>query len=204
MSPQPARHLHPVEDEPKAPLVVVNTKTGEQVGSIDEHVQPLLDQIAGLQRDIQGWTMRHAELKRDKEGEAKESPVWPSALRVFDHWKKVCKHPKSVWTLDRFELIRPWLEKLGDKKKPEAERLAEAEALCILAVDGIAYDPFVTERKNGTKKRHDGWHLIFDSAERFEERCNAAPIERIREVVGQRTTKEAITGKRETAQQQLA
>lgn len=203
MSAQPDRHLRPVEDAPAANLVVVNGDTGERLGALADHVQPLEDAVAGLQRDIRGWTTRYADLKRDKEAEAEESPVWPAALRVFDHWRRVCNHPRSEWTLDRFELVRPWLERLGNKKADPETRLAEAEAMCKLAVDGIAFDPFTTQRKNGTKKSHDGWHLIFDTAERFEERCNAAPMERIREVIGQRSVKEAIGGKRAKAQAQL-
>lgn len=195
MSVDPARHLAPVLDE--TPLIIVNPETGVRIGLLSEHTQRLEDEIAALQRDIRGWGARYGELKRDKDAEAEESPVWPAALRVFDHWKRVCKHPRSVFTLDRFELIRPWLEKLGDKKAKPQQRLEEAEALCKLAVDGIAHDPYITTRKNGTQKRHDGWHLIFASAERFEDRCNAAPIERIREVLGQRSTREAITGKRD-------
>lgn len=189
------RHLRPVEDE--VPLIVVNPQTGERVSLLRDHTQALEDQIAGLQRDIRGWAARHADLKRDKDAEAEESPCWPAAVRVFDHWRRVCKHPRAVFTLDRFELVRPWLERLGDKGATPEVRLAEAEAMCLLAVDGIAHDPFTTQRKNGTKKKHDGWHLIFGTAERFEERCNAAPLERIREVIGQRSVRESVTGKRD-------
>lgn len=197
MSAQPGRHLSPVEDTP--PLVVINPETGERVGVLTEHTQKLEDEVAGLQRDVRGWAARFADLKRDKDAEAAESPYWPVALRVFDHWRRVCKHSRAVFTLDRFELIRPWLEKLGDKKADPERRVAEAEAMCMLAVDGIAHDPYITQRKNGTQKRHDGWHLIFDKAERFEERCNAAPMERIREVMGRRSVREAVTGKRDKA-----
>lgn len=178
MSAQPDRHLHPVEDAPAANLVVVNGDTGERLGALADHVQPLEDAVAGLQRDIRGWAARYADLKRDKDGEAKESPVWPVAKKVFDYWRRTCKHPRSAFTLDRFELIRPFLEKLGDKDKPPAERLAEAEALCKRAIDGAAHDPFITRRKNGTPKRHDGIDLIFRNADKMEEFCNRAPINR--------------------------
>lgn len=186
MSFEPARHLQPVDDAP--PLIVVNPATGEQVGTLADARQELEDQVAGLQRDVRGWAARYADLKRDRDAEAKESPVWPAALRVFEHWRCECNHPRSEFSLDRFEMIRPHLERLSRAKKGRsddpAERLAHAEALCKLAVDGLAHDPFVTTRKNGTSKRHTGWHLAFEIADRFEERCNAAPIERIREVMG--------------------
>ena len=184
--PQPDRHLKPVEDT--VALIVVNPETGEQVGTLDQAQQRLKDEVGGLQRDVRGWAARFAELKRDKDAEAKDSPVWPAALRVFDYWRQKCKHTRSEFSLDRFEMIRPHLERLSSAKKgrPDSaeDRLAHAEAICKLAVDGIAHDPYETTRKNGTKKRHDGWHLIFETADRFEERCNAAPIERIREVMG--------------------
>lgn len=186
MSAQPDRHLKPVEDEPA--LIVVNPATGEQVGTLDEAQQTLKDEVAGLQRDVRGWAARYAVLKRDKDAAAKESPVWPTALRVFDYWRQQCKHPRSEFSLDRFEMIRPHLERLSAAKKGRLDsaedRLAHAEAVCKLAVDGIAFDPFISDRKNGKKKRNDGWHLIFETADRFENRCNAAPIERIREVMG--------------------
>lgn len=173
MASQRARHLQPVEDAPQ--LVVLNPATGEQF-PLSAHTQRMEDEIAGLQRDIRGWAARYRNLERDKEAEAAESPVWPAALRIFEHWKSACRHPKSSWTLDRFELVRPFLEKLGDKAKPPAERLAEAEALCKRAIDGAAHDPFVTTRKNGSAKRHDGLDLIFRNADKMEEFCNRAPL----------------------------
>lgn len=169
-----ARHLKPVADE--VALIVVNPETGEQAGTLAEHMQALEDQIAGLQRDVRGWAARYADLKRDKGAEAQESPAWPAAKRVFDYWRQECRHPRSAFTLDRFEMIRPFLEKLGDQKKPQPERLAEAEALCKRAIDGAAHDPFITTRKNGTQKRHDPIDLIFRNADKMEEFCNRAPI----------------------------
>lgn len=176
MSAQPDRHLRPVEETPDVNFVVVNGETGERVGALADYVQPLEDTVAGLQRDIRGWAARYADLKRDKNSEAQESPTWPAAKRVFDHWRRACKHPRSAFTLDRFELIRPFLEKLGDAKKPASERLAEAEALCKRAVDGAAHDPFITRRKNGSAKRHDSIDLIFRNADKMEEFCNRAPL----------------------------
>jgi hypothetical protein len=187
MSAEPARHLA-AAPEAMAPEMIVVDPDGMRVGVLGDFVQKLEDEIAGLQRDVRGWAARHAELKRDKDAEAEESPVWPAALRVFKYWRTACKHPRSEFTLDRFEMIRPHLEKLAapgkDRSTDAAERLAHAEAVCKLAVDGIAFDPYISVRKNGTKKRNDGWHLCFGTRDQFENRCNAAPLERIREVMG--------------------
>lgn len=174
MSAEPQRHLRPVETE--LPLIVVNPETGERIGTLAEITQRLEDEVSSLTRALRAEGVRYENLKRDKEAEARKSEVWPAAKRVFDYWRRECKHPRSVFTLDRFELIRPFLEKLGDKKKSSPERLGEAEALCKRAIDGAAHDPFVTERRNGTKKRHDGIDLIFRNADKMEEFCNRAPI----------------------------
>ena len=180
---EPARHLKPVSDSP--PLIVVNLETGERVGMLADHTQRLQDEVASLTRNLRAEGVRYENLKRDKDAEAEKSPVWPAALRVFDHWRQKCRHPRSQFTRDRFEMIRPFLEKYGDKKKPGPERLAEAEALCKLAVEGIALDHYESPLKNGKTMHHTGWHLIFGEADLFEKRCNSAPAERIREVIGQ-------------------
>lgn len=204
MSAEPTRHLKPVP-EGTPPLIVYNPETGEQVGALTDFTQSLEDEVAGLQRDVRGWAARFGELKREKESEAKESPAWPAAIRVFEHWRhETGKTARTIFTLDRFELIRPWLEKLGDPKAPPETRLAEAEALCKLAVDGIAFECYETPRKNGTMKKHQGWHLIFTTAEQFEDRCNSAPRERIAAAIGSgRTVKQAMAGKPGSPQQVL-
>ena len=167
MSADPARkpHLRPVEEGP--PLIVVNGD-GERVGTLADHLQAYEDQIAGLQRDVKAEHLRYENLKRDRAAEARSHPLWPQALEVFKHWKEVCRHPKSSFTTSRFELIRPLLEKHGID-------------LCKLACDGAAFDPYETRRKNGSMKRHDGIHLVFDE-DKFEDFCNRAPIPRPEQV----------------------
>lgn len=187
MAAEPARHLRPIPESAEAMLLVLNPANGETKPLI-EYTQELEDHIAGLQRDIRAEHVRYENLKRDKDAEARESPVWPAAVRIFDYWRRECNHTRSEFSLDRFEMIRPFLERLSAPKRGRSEaaqaRLEKAEAICKLAVDGIAHDPYVTTRKNGTKRFHNGWHLIFGEADQFEERCNAAPMERIREVMG--------------------
>lgn len=146
---EPARHLRAVDEDG----VVHEACPG---------CTRMSDEIEGLQRDIRGWAARYAELKRDKEADAQQSRYWPGAKEVFDYWRQVCNHPRSSWGADRFFLAEPYIKKHGVE-------------MCKRAVDGIAYDPFVTTRKNGSKKRHDGWHLLFKHPDAFEEYVNKAP-----------------------------
>lgn len=147
---EPARHLH-----------IVDAETGEQLDGCPACAK-FVDQVKGLERDLRSWRARYAELSRDKEAEAQRSRYWPAALEVFTYWQEVCRHPRSAWGADRFYLIEPYVKKHGVE-------------MCKRAVDGAAFDPFITTRKNGTKKRHDGWHLIFGAPEKFEECVNKAP-----------------------------
>lgn len=149
--------------EPNAlPGLRVVDENGALLGDMGDIVQRLQDELAGSERDVRKWRVMCANLERDADAEAEEDPLWPKAKEVFDHWRKQCRHPKAVWERQRFEEMRPYVKQFGVD-------------MCKRAVDGIAFDPFITERKNGTQRRHDGTHLIFGSAAKFEERCNAAP-----------------------------
>lgn len=152
--PEPARHLH-----------LVDVETGEVVDD-DSIACPLcqdrLDVIAGLTRDVRAEHLRYENLKRDKAAEMRKDPLWPKAVELFSYWKDRCRHPRSTLTPDRFALVEPYLREHGLET-------------CKRAVDGAAFDPFVTKRKNGTAKRHDGLDLIFRNADKFEEFVNRAP-----------------------------
>lgn len=158
----------PLRDD--GPQTVVDYATGEVI-RLDNpryhdvvRIVALEDHIAGLQSNIAGWAHRYAELKRDKQAEAEQDPNWPVAVRVFLHWQQVCKHPNSEWTVERFEDVLPYLK--GRKYGPE---------MCLRAIAGAAYDPFVSTRKNGSTHRHDSWELIFQSPGKFESFANRAP-----------------------------
>jgi hypothetical protein len=179
------RHLKTAPEPQEPNLVVMNTDTGEQL-QLEDYLQGLRDEVSGLQRSLGAEHRRYEQLKRDKLAEAKEAEIWPAGLRVFEHWRKRCKNgsKRTTFTLDRFEMIAPFLEQYGDRKAPPEQRLEEAEALCKLAVEGIAFDHYETPGKNGKMVHHIGWHLIFGEADLFEKRCNAAPVEMIRKVLG--------------------
>lgn len=118
-------------------------------------------QLAGAEKEIRSWRARYASLKATiTEDEGHE--LFPAAKRLFDFWKERCNHPRSDFTAERFAAVLPHLRDLG-------------EELCHRAIEGAAYDPFTTKRKNGTIVRHDSWGLIFRSRDKTEEFANRAP-----------------------------
>lgn len=151
-----ARHLH-----------VVDTATGE-LQEACEACAPLVAelrvQLEGANRDRQAWIARYAELKAAQDVNVEEDPLWGDVKDLFAYWRAECRHPRSRFGADRFRLAKPYVEKYG-------------VALCRRAVRGAAFDPYITRRRNGTSKRHDGWELIFRDKGRFEEFCNRAPVE---------------------------
>lgn len=142
-------------------LRVVDASTGELLASCPGCAE-LEDEIAGLNKDLRAWRSRYAKLARDAERDAREHRNWAAVAELFDFWRSECKHPRSRLNAERFALAQPYLDKDG-------------APMCRRAIQGAAFDPFITHRKNGKPKRHDGWDLIFRSREKFEEFCNRAP-----------------------------
>lgn len=150
---QPARHLH-----------LADPATGEVFDEECPSCLELRAQLAGMEKDIRAWRSRYAGAVADKQKAAKMNPLWAEAIELFRYWQEACDHKRSKWTVDRFELLEPYIREYGPK-------------MCRRAIDGAAYDPFVTRRKNGSRRRHDGIDLIFRSADKFEEMVNRAPRE---------------------------
>lgn len=149
-----------------APLLrLVNPETGEVTEEACRHCKVKEDEIGGLQRDIRGWTKRYADLKRDKDQEARNHNLFPLAERCFRYWKRACDHPRSKFTPERFWAVIPFLS------APE-----HGLEFVLRAIAGASFDPFETQRKNGTTKQHHGFDLIFRSAEKAEEFAERAPV----------------------------
>lgn len=130
------------------------------------------DVIDGLQRKQAGLLIEIANLKREREAEALKHQLWPRAKRIHDYWREECKHPRSKFDADAFELARVILESEASNHRGDYDA---AEAMMKRAIDGAAFDPFTTTRKNGSTKRHDGFDLIFRNRTKFEEFVNRAP-----------------------------
>lgn len=119
-------------------------------------------EYAELERKFRAAMREISRLKNDRGREAKTHPRLAEIKEVFDYWRQKCRHPKSKLDADRTLLIAPYIEEHGLE-------------LCKRAIDGAAFDCYVTRRKNGSAKRHDGIDLIFRSAEKYEEFVNRAP-----------------------------
>lgn len=150
------------EEEPNGHWV--NHDTGE-IEVADPRVKPLQAQIDGAEREIRAWRARYAALAEDKDKKAQNHPLYPRVKEMFKYWRKACRHPRSGFKTAHFEMALPFFE---DKKR-------YGEEMCRRAIAGAAFDPFITQLKNGKQERHDHWELIFKSAKNFERFCNKAP-----------------------------
>lgn len=151
-----------------------------QVQVVDEHgqlveatipnlaarVQVLQDEVRGLERNLKAEIRRHEELKRDREAEAKDDPLWPLAARLFLYHQRMTGHPKTEWSWERFEMCRPYLK----RKKYGLEG-------CLRAIAGARFDSWKKMRRNGTVYVHDGWDVIFSKPGVFEDFMAKAPAD---------------------------
>lgn len=163
MSAQRARHLEPVTSEDEH-LVVVDQRTGE-ARPLSFFQQPLRDELDGAQQEIARLRVKNANLKRDTEARMHEHKLFSSALKAFEHWKIVCHHPNSDFTPDRFKLVQPFLKNTKRFGLP----------VVLRAIDGAAFQSWVSEYSNGSLKHHNGWKKIFEGIDSVEEHANRSP-----------------------------
>lgn len=148
---EPARHLH---------AVTIDPDSGEQIACPGCSERDL--QIEMLERDLKGKRLRIGRLEADAASSAHHHQLWPRATRLFDIWRRATGHTRAEWNAERFEACIPTLRKLDD-------------ATIERAIAGIAFDPYVSQGKNGRPVRHDWWHTLFKSVENVQRYANKAP-----------------------------
>ena len=157
-----------VSDQSSAPpLTLITGEVGPDApsyGYLFHEVARLESALADAEADLRAKRAQIRKLKTDREREAELHPARAEVQAVFDLWRTLGNHPNSGLDAERFELIERMLSKHGRE-------------LCERAIVGLTFDPFVTTRKNGKPKVHDGLHLAFETARKFEDKCNAAPAD---------------------------
>jgi hypothetical protein len=113
-------------------------------------------ELESKQRDIKAWQARYTNLKKAMQEKAEDSEDWEIAAAVFDAWRVHCHHERSLFSFDRYLEVSGMLKKYGFE-------------ICIRAIAGASFDPFTTIRKNGTKKVHNDFELIFRDSKHVEE-----------------------------------
>lgn len=151
MASEPARHLRVADEE-----------TGELLAEDCPNCAHTRDQLAGAEKENRAWRTRYANLKRERDADAETDPLWPVAVGVFRYYQEKCEKQRAGWTVERFELVKPFLEREG------------AEA-CREAIRGAAFDPYTKVQKNGKVKAFNDFDLIFRSQARFEDYRDRAP-----------------------------
>jgi hypothetical protein len=149
---------------PASHLKLIDEVTGEITEAACNGCAHKEDELQELFRKMRGLAAENAELKRDRQHEAESHKYWPIISRMFQLWQTECKHPKSEWNWQRFEMALPFV--VGKKYGVEK---------CLRAIAGAAYDPWKKLQRNGIYSRRDGWDAIFGKPGEFESFCNRAP-----------------------------
>lgn len=147
MGESPARHLR-----------IVDTESGEVLNECP-NCSTLEDQLAGADKEIRAWRTRYANLKRDRDAEARKDELWGKAVALFTEWRIATGHMRSGWNAERFWTCQPYLAQDGF-------------VTCRWAVWGIAYQPNTKTLPSGYVERYDSWELCFKNRATFERYVN--------------------------------
>lgn len=136
-------------------------------GEICDDCRPLFERLhdrnVGLEVTLRSQAGIIGRNKREDD-DLSSHVFWDRAQRLFKVWQRATGHTKSRWSKARFRECVETLETYEDE-------------VILRAIEGLAFDPWITRRKNGTEQRHDGWHLLWKESTSIEEYANKAPME---------------------------
>lgn len=162
MSADPARHLRPVEDKP--PIILVNSATGENVGTLAEVEAAHEAEYNALQHKYRAALADITRLKRDSEAEARRHQLWAEAEALHGWWAIATGHPGRKFGADEFYQVFPRL-----KEK------AVGPIGVLKAIAGAAYDPGTKRLKNGRVERYDSFELVTRSRDKIDSFSQRVP-----------------------------
>lgn len=173
---EPVRHLRRVDNNGQ-----VHDEPPE-IAKLKAEIEQLQTDLKMAQRDVKAKNRRIAELQRNKVRERLGYERYDDVERIARYWHKKCRQGNSrcnPMAPDRFDAVRGLLEQerivvdaeTGEKRREPMYTLQQFKA----AIDGAAFDCFVTKRKNGSVQLHDDLELICRSSKHFEEFVAKAP-----------------------------
>jgi hypothetical protein len=156
----------------RAVLYVVSPdgEVEDEIQNLDQarvRIQQLRDELTAKERMIRSQAHTIGEMSRDRDAEAERHRYWPAAVKLFAEWAEITGHTKAQWTADRFRESERFIRLYG-------------EEVVRVAIHGIHHDHYVSQRRNGTSRHHDGWQVLFRDTARFEEAVAAAPVQMLR------------------------
>lgn len=160
MSPEP--HLHVIEG-----TVSFDSSTGEvcsRCAALEANMALAVRDREAIERELRMKRRNIEDLEADKDRQAETHELADKARAIFWHWQIVCNKRNSPFTPDRFWQILPFLK----NKKYGVDG-------CRKAIDGAAFESWVTQQRNGYIKWHVAWDKIFEKAGTVEDRINRAP-----------------------------
>lgn len=177
-----------------APLRAV---TGEIPQTYEQAVQAWREEQAAyreLEHRFKAAMSQIAQMKKDREKEARGSALWLVGERLFVVWCKATGHvrkngkPTQAFSFRRFEFIEPYLRDLlddeGELKADVDQPLeligregapADPYERCAAAILGRAAEHFTKERANGTLHRYNEWERVFKNDGEFNESMARRP-----------------------------
>jgi hypothetical protein len=145
---------------------IIDSSTGNVIDECPG-CKELRNVVVGLEIDLRSANAREIKLREQKEERAEDAPEWEEVARLFAYYRERTGRKKSRFTADRFECALPLYKKNGMD-------------VCMLAIDGIAFDPNTKQQKNGAMEIFNSWQLLFRNQCTLERYANRAPMDKIK------------------------
>lgn len=145
-------------------LRLLDAETGEITEFACAHCKGKEDEVKELLKKFRGQSRELAELRRDKDAEARAHQAWPLLGALFLYWQELTGHTKAKWEPGRFWDALPLWKTFGTGN-------------CAAAIAGLAFDANRKPMKNGKIEVYDSWELLFRNAGTLERYIKRRPTD---------------------------